>query len=86
MAVEGDRRAIDVVGGAALDDGEHTFAQRAVDHVPDPGDGLAVDVGVAEGAEHLATMGGGIAKADDVFHGVNSVSEGGVAASGESLT
>lgn len=74
VAIEGDRRAVDVVGGAAFDDGEHALAQRATDHVPDAGDGLAIDVGVAEGAEHLATVGGGIAEADDVFHGENSVS------------
>lgn len=75
VAIEGDRGAVDVVGGAAFDDGEHALAQRATDHVPDTGDGLAVDVGVAEGAEHLATVGGGIAEADDVFHGGNSVSD-----------
>lgn len=83
VPIEGDRGAVNVVGGAAFDDGEHALAQRATDHVPDTGDGLAVDVGVAEGAEHLATVGGGIAEADDVFHGENSVSVSGVDAGGK---
>lgn len=82
VPIEGDRCTVDAVGGAAFDDGEHALAQWAADHMANPGDRLAVDVGVAEGAEHLATVGGGIAKADDVFHGGTPCLKGGVDASG----
>ena len=67
-AVQRDGRAIDAVSAAAFGNRENAFAQRTADLVTTPGDRLAVEVGLGEGFKDFASVSGGVAQANGVFH------------------
>ncbi len=59
--VECDGNPVNGVSGTALGNRENPLAQRATDHVPDPGNGLAVEVGLRKSFQNDATVSGGVA-------------------------